>query len=272
MLVGGLVIPSQSNVGFSITIPSWNDARRLQQTLPGLVRELRNAAEPFEILIVEDGDPSSTVEVVTSLSDDRIRVLSYPSRLGKGMAVTQGLLASKYSRIGFIDADCPLDPKLIIQIARLIDFNNAAIASRWAPGHGPSFHTGLTRNVLSGLWSSLARLLLLTRLRDGQCGAKFFQAHRLKPLLSEVQVRGWAFDLSLMYHWQKAGHHCTEVSVKWPDKDGSKLKVRAAVPVMLAVMLSVRFANSPFSRMLPRRFVDKARSFFGDIFHNAFTA
>lgn len=263
---------SERKVGFSITIPSWNDAQRLQHTLPKLVHELRQTLEPFEILIVEDGDHSATAELVMSLRDDRILILGYPSRLGKGRAITEGLLASKYSRIGFIDADCPLDPKEVIEIARLTDFHHAALASRWAPGHGPTFHASLTRNVLSVLWSSLARFLLLTRLRDGQCGAKFFQGDRLKPLLSQVLVRGWAFDLSLMYHWQKAGYLCKEVQVTWPDIGDSKLEKRTVVPVMLAVMLSMRVANSPLARLLPRRVIDKARSFFGDIFHNAFTA
>ena len=69
--------------------------------------------------------------------------------------------------------------------------------------------------------------------------------------MERVTVRGWAFDLDLLYHWKEAGLTCDEVATPWTDAPGSKLVIYQAVPLMLVSLIVLRLVNSPIGRRTP---------------------
>jgi dolichol-phosphate mannosyltransferase len=237
--------------GTSIVIPAWNDSDRLRPTLEHLIAGLDAATAPYELLVVADGCSDGTPELVRTYGRDNVRVLEFPNRLGKGGAIVEGLMRARYNKAGFLDADSPLAISDLLNLVAHLDRVEGVIASRWASGQRPRFHDSVGRNMLSIGWSVLARALLLTKCRDTQCGAKFFRTQELKRILSCITVRGWSFDIVLLYHWQKAGLSCFEVPTTWKEQPGSKLAIGRAIPVMFLSLLGLRLINSPIGMWTP---------------------
>lgn len=239
--------------GISLVIPAWNDSRRLKPTLDSIVPALDDSLTAFEILIVADGCSDGTGALVRSYANQNLRALEYPARLGKGGAILKGLEQARFSIAGFVDADLPVSPESLLTLASHASSSDAAIASRWAPGHRPRFHENAIRNLLSVAWIMLAKGMMLTSMRDTQCGAKFFKTDKLRAVLPNISIQSWAFDLELLYLWHAAGFRCVEVSVPWTDGGGSRLVLRKAVPLMFASLVGLRMLHSPIGRRAPQK-------------------
>lgn len=104
-----VVDPSPSRPTTSILIPARDEARRLRQTLPGVL------AQPAEeILVLDDQSSDGTAGVVTSFADPRLRVLYGidPPRgwIGKNWACQQLADAATGQLLVFCDADVFMRP------------------------------------------------------------------------------------------------------------------------------------------------------------------
>ena len=75
----------------------------------------------YEVVIVEDNSPDGTLEVAHALKkiyNDKIVIVSRPSKLGLGSAYIDGLKASSGSFIFLMDADMSHHPKHIPEFIR----------------------------------------------------------------------------------------------------------------------------------------------------------
>ncbi len=253
--------------GTSVVIPAWNDSHRLAPTLTSLLSTLDRTGAPFEIIVVADGCSDGTPDLVRAFQRDDLRVLEFPTRLGKGGAIVEGFWQARFDRVGFLDADSPVAPGEVLELIGRLDEFDGAIASRWVAGRKPRFHDSTRRNLLSIGWSTLARALFLTKVRDAQCGAKFFRTRPLRRILRRVTIRSWAFDLDLLYHWEKSGFTCDEVATVWKDDPDSKLVVGQALPLMLCSLLGIRLINSPIGKWVPARGRHKLRVTLGHLLY-----
>lgn len=116
-----------SEVSLSVVFPSYNEEKRLAQTLDLTVAALNamSADRPkftWEIVIVDDGSADQTSAVgqryTASLGSDRVRVMTLADNIGKGGAVNMGMLRSRGDHILFADADGATSAS---DIARLYD-------------------------------------------------------------------------------------------------------------------------------------------------------
>ncbi len=235
--------------GVSIVIPAWNDNARLTRTLQSYVPSLEEQNLPYEVIIVCDGDQTLPTELLPPTSHGMLRVLRFGSRLGKGGAVIAGLKRARYDRSGFVDSDGPIGPRDVVGLIRELDASDAAIAVRVSERRIGD-HRPLSRRIMSMCWSASARALFLTRVKDTQFGAKFFRTEPLQEVLSAVAIRDWAFDLDLLYHWERRGLSLREVEVDWRDDSDSRLRAVRAVPAMIVALVGLRLYHSPARRLV----------------------
>jgi glycosyltransferase involved in cell wall biosynthesis len=86
---------------FSVVIPLYNKENYIKQTLESV---LSQTFQDFEIVVVDDGSTDNGVEVVKSLSDDRI-ILHQQLNKGASSARNYGVEVSSSPWVALLDAD-----------------------------------------------------------------------------------------------------------------------------------------------------------------------
>ena len=143
------------------------------------------------------------------------------SRAGKGAAVRRGLLTSTSPLVGFYDADLatPLET-LAPTVEALRSGADAVIASRHVRGASFVVPQPLRRRVGGDAFRLLTRKLV-PGVADTQCGFKFFRRESVQTAIARVRTTGFAFDVELLAHVQRAGGKIVELPVAWTDAAGS---------------------------------------------------
>jgi glycosyltransferase involved in cell wall biosynthesis len=257
--------PDADVPGVSIVIPAWNEEDRLARTLERYLPALEARGEPFEVIVVVDGVQDRTAEVAAAYAGRNVRILRFPTKLGKGGAVLAGLVAASHEYVGYLDADGPISPQEMYGLVGDLREVDCVVASRWTRG---AFGVGaepLFNRVAGRAWNFLTRSLLFLPLRDTQCGAKFFRRSVVRPILKTVTLTNRAFDVDMLYHVRKAGYEVREVPVHWTHDAQSRMPIGRAIPVMFASIVGVRVMNSPVGKRVPSKLVQWFNNAFGGV-------
>lgn len=90
----------------SVVIPLFNKEKQIEQTV---ISVLSQAFSDFELIIINDGSTDASLEIVSQIKDDRIRIISQPNS-GVSFARNRGISESQGEYIFFMDADDLLLP------------------------------------------------------------------------------------------------------------------------------------------------------------------
>jgi glycosyltransferase involved in cell wall biosynthesis len=116
----------------SLVLPTYNRAAALRENLPSMI-----AVEGVkEIIVVDDGSTDDTVEVCTSLREDRLRVISHPRNLGVAGARNTGVEAAHGNWVLFGEDDCRFPPEYAIVLCAEAERHRADIVG------APMLHDG----------------------------------------------------------------------------------------------------------------------------------
>jgi len=249
--------------GVSIVIPAWNEEDRLARMLERYLPSLEARGDPFEVIVVVDGVRDRTAEVAEGFADRHVRVLRFPTKLGKGGAILAGLREARHEYVGYVDADGPISPEAMYDLVGGLRDVDCVVASRWIRGASGADGEPLFNRVAGRAWNFLTRSLLFLPLRDTQCGAKFFRSSVVRPVLKTVTVTNRAFDVDFLYHVQKDGHSVREVPVHWTHDPASRMPVGRAIPIMFVSLMGVLVMNSRVGKRVPPKVVQWFASEFG---------
>ena len=174
----------------SVVIPVFNGERTIQETIESI---LNQTFSDFEIIVINDGSEDSTLQIVSNISDSRLRILTYPNA-GLAASRNRGITEATGEYVAFLDADDLWTPdKLAAQFKQLQANPDAAVAYSWTDfidGSGcfvrPAAHFTVSGNVFS-------RLLLTNFLDNGS-----------NPLISKqalIEVGGLDESLKAAEDW-----------------------------------------------------------------------
>lgn len=107
-------MPSPPADSLLVIVPAWNE----EETLPAVIREIRDCAPWADVLVVSDGSTDATVLSATATGT---RVLDLPLNLGVGGAMRAGYkyaLRHNYSYAVQVDADGQHNPN---DLSRLLE-------------------------------------------------------------------------------------------------------------------------------------------------------
>lgn len=186
-----------------IIVPCYNEAKRLNASA-----FCRFAAEHPRVhfVMVNDGSRDDTLDVINQLSRQiacPMSVVDLPVNQGKAEAVRQGMregftFAPDY--VGYWDADLATPLDAIPELATILDQRedlDLVIASRMSL-LGRKIDRHWLRKQIGHACGGMASLVLGTRIRDTQCGAKMF---RVTPVTTHVFSNPlssrWLFDVEL---------------------------------------------------------------------------
>lgn len=227
----------------SVIIPAYNEETRILPTLQRLLDYLNERFEEFEIIVVDDGSSDRTADITDQLRREKstIDLISYMPNKGKGHAIKRGVLASKHSLLLTCDADMSTP---IEEIEKLIPYikNNydIAIGSRALQGSDIVIRQPWYREGMGKTFNLFVRTLVMGGIKDTQCGFKLFKGEVARELFAKSLIKGFSFDVEILFLARKSGYKIKEVPVKWLNSPNSKVRLITDPIKMLLELLKIR--------------------------------
>ncbi len=112
----------------SVVIPVYNGAKTIKETIESV---LQQTYSHFELIVINSDSTDRTLEIVSSIQDQRIKIYNYPKANGS-VNRNRGLTHATGELIAFLDADDLWTPdKLELQYNILKDNPQAAVVYSW---------------------------------------------------------------------------------------------------------------------------------------------
>ena len=181
----------------SIIIPTYNEKDNIQILLEKINEEFENNKINGEVIIVDDGSPDGTGEIVDELRKkyENLKVIHRKGKLGLSSAVLEGFKIGDGSILGVMDADLSHPPEKILEMFRIINNDGAdfVIGSRYVNG-GKIEGWGIKRKIMSKGATLLARVF--TSVKDPMTG--FFMIKRESIKDKKLNPKGFKILLELI--------------------------------------------------------------------------
>ena len=206
-----------------VIIPTFNEAKNIEKMIPTLIGL---SALQVDVLVVDDGSPDGTAEIVKHMQhefDGRVHLISRPGKLGLGTAYVEGFrfaLERHYLYICEMDADFSHDPKDVPRLVKMVSSGDAdlAIGSRYNEGIS-IINWPLSRLILSYAANVYARTVTGMKVYDTTAGFKCFHRKVLESFdLNRIKANGYSFQIEMHFRAFKKGFKIRELSVIFRER------------------------------------------------------
>lgn len=221
------------NPYLSVVIPCYNEARNLERgVLDEVFRYIVRQPYAWEVIVVNDESTDDSRRLLEAFGRDRPHFarVDIPHG-GKPAAVWAGIQAARGEIVLFTDMD---QSTPIQELDKLLPWYDAGfqvvIGSRGATREGFS----VVRKLGSFVFRTLRSFFLLRGINDTQCGFKSCRRAAALDVFPKLQFfkqasrpSGWkvsAYDVELLYLFEKSGCAIKEVEVAWHNRDVSDTK------------------------------------------------
>ncbi|MBN1953837.1 MAG: glycosyltransferase [Anaerolineae bacterium] len=216
----------------SVVIPCWNEQKNLESgVLDEVYHYLCQQDFSWEVIVVDDGSTDESYRLIEeSIRDKEGFSLYQIPHGGKPAGVWKGIQAARGEIVLFTDMDQSTPIHEVTQLLPWYDEGyDVVIGSRGISREGHS----IVRKLGSLIFLSLRRLVLLRGIVDTQCGFKSCRREAALAAFPHLQYfvaerpTGWkvsAYDVELLYLFEKLGCRIREVVVQWYNRDLSDTK------------------------------------------------
>jgi dolichol-phosphate mannosyltransferase len=221
-----------------VIIPTYNERNNIRRLIPAVLA----SAPSLEVLVVDDGSPDGTGQVVDSLAkqDRRVHILHRTGKQGLGRAYVAGFryaLAGPYQYIIQMDGDFSHRPEDLPRLLWAIKDADLVIGSRSVPG-GRVENWAFLRQLVSKGGSLYARTLLGLPVRDCTSGFKCFRREVLEAIdLGKVKANGYGFQVEITYLCHLASLHIVEVPIVFPERIAGRSKMNWQIALEAAALV-----------------------------------
>lgn len=232
-----------------IIIPTYNE----KENVEAIIRAVFAQAEPFHVLVVDDGSPDGTAKIVQNLQKaeftNQLHLLERSGKLGLGTAYIAGFrwgLTHGYDYIFEMDADFSHNPADLMHLLVKCRDEGAdiAIGSRYCRG-GRLENWPADRIILSRGASWYASLILWMPVKDPTAGFICYRRKVLETInLDRIKFVGYAFQIEMKYAAYSLGFKVREVPITFKDREKgqSKMSLNIIREAMLGV-IQMRMRN-----------------------------
>ncbi len=205
-----------------VIIPTYNELENIQK----IIAKVFSLIGDFHILVVDDGSPDGTADIVKSLQakyDGILYIEERKGKLGLGTAYIHGFkwgLARNYNYLFEMDADFSHNPDDLIKLynACEIDGGDVAIGSRYKTGVNV-VNWPMGRVLMSYYASVYVRFITGMPFRDSTAGFKCYKAKVLNKIdLNKIRFKGYAFQIEMKFRAWKLGFDVVEVPIIFTDR------------------------------------------------------
>ncbi len=230
-----------------VIIPTYNEKENIQK----MIEKVFSLQPEFEVLIIDDGSPDGTAQIVKTLQQTnptKLHLLERSGKQGLGTAYIVGFkwaIEKKYDYIFEMDCDFSHDPNDLPRLLNACENGaDVAVGSRYCKG-GKVKNWPIGRILMSYFASVYVRAILWINIRDTTAGFKCYKRKVLETInLDNIKFMGYAFQIEMKYAAMKKGFKIVEVPITFIDRvEGvSKMSSKIFKEAFLGVV-QMRFAK-----------------------------
>lgn len=214
----GTASAAQRSDKVSIILPTYNERDTIVDVVDGVVAAL---GDRVEIIVVDDDSPDGTWSAVEKLAHPQVIVIRRIATRGLASAVNRGIIESRGSVVGWMDADLGMPPGLLSQMVELTSQFDIVIGSRYARGGGDDRRK--LRVLASRCINALARLVLGFGIRDYDSGFVVLR----RSVFDQVTLRPFgngSYFIDFLYACLKKGLSVYECPYTFSDRTRGESK------------------------------------------------
>jgi dolichol-phosphate mannosyltransferase len=215
-----------------VIIPTYNEKENIEK----IIRKVFSLTVPFHILIVDDGSPDGTAQIVRSLQAEfggRLFIEERIGKLGLGTAYIHGFrwaLERHYEFIFEMDADFSHNPEDLIRLRQsCLDGADMSIGSRYIKGVNV-VNWPMNRVLMSYFASVYVRFITGINIQDATAGFVCFRRKVLERIpLDKIKFVGYAFQIEMKFTAIQYGFKVVEVPIIFTDRTEGTSKMSTSI-------------------------------------------
>jgi len=223
-----------------VIIPTYNEKENIEK----IIRKVFSLPSHFEILIIDDGSPDGTAQIVKGLQEEfpMLHIEERQGKLGLGTAYIHGFkwaLGREYEYIFEMDADFSHNPDDLVKLREAcVNGADLAIGSRYVKGVNV-VNWPMGRVLMSYFASMYVRIITGINIQDATAGFKCYRRKVLETIpMEKIKFVGYAFQIEMKFTAIKYGFNVVEVPIIFTDRtEGtSKMSTRIFREAFLGVI------------------------------------
>lgn len=224
-----------------VIIPTYNE----KENIAAIIEKVFSLPKDFHLLIIDDGSPDGTPEIVKEYQQKFPGKLFLEERKGKqglGTAYIHGFkwaLQHRYEYIFEMDADFSHNPDDLVRLYEAArNKADVAVGSRYVDGGGV-INWPMERKLLSYGASLYVRMVTLIPCKDSTAGFICYRRKVLETInLDSIKFIGYAFQIEMKFNAWKHGFSITEVPIIFKDREQgvSKMSINIMREAVLGVL------------------------------------
>jgi Glycosyltransferases involved in cell wall biogenesis len=216
-----------------VVIPTYNE----KENISSILHAIFNLQQHFHVLVIDDGSPDGTANIVKDLR------LKFPfqlfleertGKLGLGTAYIHGFkwaIEKGYEYIFEMDADFSHNPADLQRLYTACKWEggDVAVGSRYVKGGGTK-NWPWDRNALSKGASIYTRLITWMPVKDPTAGFVCYKRKVLETInLDQIHFVGYAFQIEMKFASWKLGFKIVEVPIVFQDRTSGTSKMNKGI-------------------------------------------
>ena len=231
-----------------VIIPTYNE----RENIVKMIETVFSLPLPFHLLIVDDGSPDGTAQLVIDLQSkypDKLFLLQRSGKQGLGTAYIAGFrwgLERHYGYFFEMDADFSHPPVDLVRLYQACSQNGAdvAVGSRYTKG-GKVANWPANRIMLSYGASLYVRLITWMPVKDPTAGFICYKRQVLETIdLSKIRFVGYAFQIEMKFASYTLKFRIKESPITFTDRlEGMSKMTRGIIREAIIGVLQMRLRS-----------------------------
>jgi dolichol-phosphate mannosyltransferase len=217
-----------------VIIPTYNEKENIEK----IIRAVFALEKCFHILIIDDGSPDGTAQIVHGLIEkefaDRLFIIERSGKLGLGTDYIKGFkwaLERKYDYVFEMDADFSHDPNDLPRLYSAChdEGGDVAVGSRYVSGVNV-VNWPIGRVLMSYFASQYVQMVTGFKVHDTTAGFVCYKRRVLETIeLDKIRFKGYAFQIEMKFTARKIGFNIKEVPVIFVNRREGTSKMSGGI-------------------------------------------
>ncbi len=215
-----------------VIIPTYNE----RENIENIIRKVFSLPGGFHLLVVDDGSPDGTGDIIKELQKEftgRLHLIERKGKLGLGTAYITGFkwaLQNGYEYIFEMDADFSHDPEDLTRLYEACAKGaDVVVGSRYTQG-GKVVNWPWDRIFISKGGALYTKLITWMPVNDPTAGFVCYNRRVLSRIpLDKVHFIGYAFQIEMKYRAWKLGFKIKEVPITFRDRKAGVSKMSSGI-------------------------------------------